>query len=108
MSSVRWDRSEPPDTVGALPQKALPPETPKIRRLLSKVPSTGIHWLRWYLLSTAPAILNRHTTTSHVQLLNKEMLNSHLDSILGNGDTLPLSQKVLLGSTDVGTKIVRN
>lgn len=58
MSSVRWDRSEPPDTVGALPQKALPPETPKIRRLLSKVPSAGIHWLRWYLLSTAPAILS--------------------------------------------------
>ena len=61
-----------------------------------------------YMLCNFNLFTDRHTTTSHVQLLNKEMLNSHLDSILGNGDTLPLSQKVLLGSTDVGTKIVRN
>lgn len=41
MSSVCWRRSELPDTAGALPRKALPPETPKLRRLLTKVPSTG-------------------------------------------------------------------
>ena len=58
MSSVRWHRSELPDTAGALPRKALPPETPKLRRLLTKVPSAGIHWLRWYPLPTAPAVLS--------------------------------------------------
>lgn len=65
MSSVRWDRSELPDTSGALPPKALPPETPKIRRLLTKLPSTGMHWLRWYLLSTAPAVLQVLFWVSH-------------------------------------------
>ena len=58
MSSVCWDRSELLDASGALPLKALPQETSSTRRLPTQVPSAGIHWLRWHLLSAALTVLS--------------------------------------------------